>query len=63
MIRPVSNMSSEIKGLSQVEGGLIQIDDGHIKPRTKHKPKRELLSFARKQGTHLFIWGLRDLTV
>ena len=63
MIRPVSNMSSEIKGLSQVEGGLIQIDDGHVKPGTKHKPKRKLLSFARKQGTHLFIWGLRDLTV
>ena len=31
-------MCSEIEGLSQVEGGLIQIDDGHVKPGAKNKP-------------------------
>ena len=56
-------MSSEIESLSQMEGSLVQIDHTHVKSGPKNKPSGKWLSLERKMAPHLFIWGLRDLTV
>ena len=55
-------MSSEIEGLSQVEGSLIQIDDGHVKPGAKNKPCKKLSSemiSRKKTGDSLVHLGVQ----